>query len=208
MSNLPADVLPWVQGLALVLVLGLALALFVGVMLLARPAALFTLNQYLSRWVDTQATFRALDEPRHLERFFYRHHRILGLLIVLGAGSVLLRWALSYDRGEVMALLGPRWVARGMDWIPLALEAVLVGLHVLILGVGALIFIRPSLLKGVERAANHWQQAPGAARLDSVVADLDSTVEGAPRVSGLLLVLSASWCLLALAPVIADLLRR
>jgi len=208
MSNLPADALPWAQGLALVLVLGLATALLVGVMLLVRPAALFAINQRLSRWVDTQAAFSALDEPRHLERFFYRHHRVLGLLVVLGALTVLSRWAMSYDRSGVMAMLGPRWIASGMDWIPLALEALLVALHVLILAVGAVIFVRPSLLKGFEKAANRWQEAPGAARLDSKVADLDGTVEGHPRVSGLLLVLSATWCLLALAPVIADLLRR
>ena len=208
MSNLPADVLPWIQGLALVLVLGLALALIVGVMLLARPSALFALNQRLSRWVDTQATFSALDEPRHLERFFYRHHRVLGLLIVFGAACVLLRWGLAYDRSEFMALLGPRWVARGMDWIPLALEVVLVGLHVVILAVGALIFARPSLLKGVEKAANRWQEGPATAPLDAVVGNLDATFEGHPRIGGLVLVLAASWCLLALAPVVAELLRR
>ena len=208
MSPLSPDVLPWVQALAVVLLLGLLLALSVGLLLLARPQALFALNARLSRWVDTRQAFSLLDQPRHLERFFYRHHRILGSLIVLGSGYVLLRWAFAYDRADLLALLGPRWVARGMDWVPLALEAVLVGLHAAILVVGALILLRPSLLKGVERAANRWQEGPATTPLDSVVGNLDGTFEGHPRVSGLLLVALSAWCLLALAPVFADLLAR
>ncbi|MGH8481081.1 MAG: hypothetical protein ACRES8_01305 [Nevskiaceae bacterium] len=208
MSPLPPEVLPFIQALSLVLVLGLVLAVFVGVLLLARPRALFALNARLSRWVDTREAFRLLDQPRHLERFFYRHHRILGGFVVFGATYVLLRWALVYDREDALALLSPRWVARGIDWLPLALEAVLVALHVAILAIGMLIVFRPSLLKGVEKAANRWQDGPRTDPLDSVVGNLDGTVEGYPRVSGLLLVISASWCLLALAPVIAELLRR
>lgn len=208
MSPLTPEVLPWAQGLAVVLLLGLFLALVVGALLLARPLALFTLNERLSRWVDTRQTFHALDQPRHLERFFYRHHRVLGGLIVLGAGYVLLRWAFVYDRSDVVALLSPRWVAQGMDWIPMGLEAALIGLHVAILAVGVMIMFRPSLLKGVEKGANRWQEGPETAPLDTVVGSLDGTFEGHPRVSGLLLVLSATWCLLALAPVLADLLKR
>jgi hypothetical protein len=208
MSPLPPEVLPWIQGLAVVLVLGLGLALFVGVLLLARPQALFALNQWLSRSFDTAPTFRALDQPRHLERFFYRHHRVVGALIVAGAAYVLLRWAFAYDRSGVLALLSPRLAKGGMDWVLPALEATLVGLHVAILAVGVLIMFRPSLLKGVEKAANRWQDGPTTTPLDSVVGNLDGAFEGHPRLSGLVLVASALWCLLALAPVVADLLRR
>ena len=208
MNPLSPGALPWwAEGLLVALMAGLVLALAVGALLLAKPEALFALNARLSRWIDTRSTFGVLDQPRHLERFFYRHHRVLGVLIVLGAGYVLWRWAFHYDRDELLALLGRRWVTAGLDWIPAALEAVLVTLHTVVLVLGALIMFRPSLLKGVERAANRWQQA-STTPLDSVVGSLDGTFEGYPRVSGLLLVITASWCLLALAPVIADLLRR
>jgi hypothetical protein len=207
MQSMPVEVLPWLQGLAVTLLVGLTLALFVGVLLLARPQALFALNASLSRWVDTRAAFNALDRPRHLERFFYRHHRMLGALVVLGAGYVLARWAFAFDRDDLLSLLGPRWASRGMDWVPLAVETTLVGLHVGILAVGILVFIRPSLLKGVEQAANRWQDGP-TTPLDSVVGNLDDTFAGHPRISGLLLVISASWCLLALAPAMVDLLGR
>ena len=204
----PPEVLPWVQALAVVLALGLSVALAVGVLLLARPRALFALNQWLGRWVDTRATFGMLDRPRHLERSFYRHHRVLGVLIVAGATYVLLRWTFAYERADVVALLSPRWLAQGMDWVPTALEVALIGLHLAILVVGVLIVFRPSLLKGVEQAANRWQDGPPTAPLDSVVGNIDDTFEGHPRLSGLILVILALWSLMALAPVLADLLKR
>ena len=208
MKVLSPETLPWAQGLLTILVLGLALAVVVGVLLLARPQALFALNARLSRWVDTRATFGVLDQPHNMERFFYRHHRLLGLMIVAGASYVLWRWAFHYDRADLLALLGRRWVASGLDWIPEALEAALVALHGAILMVGLLVFFRPSLLKGLERTANHWQAGPATTPLDRVVGNLDGAFEGYPRVSGLLLVVSAFWCLLALAPVIVDVLAR
>jgi hypothetical protein len=207
-TTLSPEALPWLQGLAMVLLVGLVLALVVGALLLARPQALFALNQRLSRWIDTRAALSLLDQPRHLERFFYRHHRALGISVVVGASYVLGQWAFAYDRGDVLALLGPNWARHGMDWVPAAFEVVLVGLHVAILVVGVVIVFRPSLLKGVEKTANRWQPGPATAPFDQVVGNLDDTFESHPRVSGFLLVVSATWCLLALAPTLADLLMR
>jgi len=200
--------MPWAEALLLALIVGLALALVVGVLLLARPQALFALNSRMSRWVDTRATLGILDQPHSLERFFYRHHRPMGILIAMGAAYVLWRWAFDYQRSEVLAMLSRRWLASGLDWVPAALEATVVALHGAILIVGLLVAFRPSLLKGVERAANHWQDGPATTPFDSVVGSLDGAFEGHPRVSGLLLVVTACWCLLALAPFMAGVLAR
>ncbi len=198
----------WTDALLVALMVGLALALVVGELLLARPQALFALNARMSRWVDTRAAFGLLDRPHHLERFFYRHHWPIGILIALGAGYVLWRWAFAYERSEVLALLSRRWLASGLDWVPAALEATVVALHGAILVVGLLVAFRPSLLKEFERAANHWQRGPATAPFDTVIGTLDGTFEGSSRVSGLLLTIAACWCLLALAPFLAGVLAR
>src|SRR5690242_16410919 len=113
MSSLSTASLPWTEALLTALMVGLILALVVGVLLLAMPQALFALNARLSRWVDTRNALGMLDQPLSLERFFYRHHRILGVLIVMGSGYVLWRWAFDYDRADLLALLGRRWVSSG-----------------------------------------------------------------------------------------------
>jgi hypothetical protein len=208
MTFFSPDSLYWVQGLLVSLMAGLVLALFVGVLLLVRPQALFALNALLSRWVDTDEVLGKLDQPHHIERFLYRHHRILGAMIVAGAGFVLWRWAFAYERSEFLAAMGTRFLADGLDWLPAALETALVALHGGILMVGFLVIFRPSLLKGFERTANRWQRGPATTRLDSVIVGVDGAVEDHPRVTGLLLVLAACWCLLALLPIVADLLKR
>ena len=208
MTFVSPDSLHWVQGLLVVLIVGLMLALCVGVLLLVRPQALFALNAILNRWIDTGAALSKLDQPHHIERFLYRHHRILGVMIVAGAGFVLWRWAFAYERSEVLVALGTPFLNKGLDWIPAALETALVALHGAILMVGIVVMFRPSLLKSFERTANHWQRGPATAPLDAVVVGVDGAVEDHPRVSGLLLVLAACWCLLALAPAVWDLLGR
>src|SRR2546427_621799 len=78
------------------------------------------------------------------------------------------------------------------------LEWLVVALHVLILGVGAVIFFRPSLLKDVEKTANRWHEVPTARSLDVVVARLEPGMQLHPRLYGLVLVVAAGGCLTVL----------
>lgn len=202
MTSLAAPELLWiVEGLLASLLAGLVLAIVVGLLLVARPERLLQLNRRLSRWVDTRGTLHALERPLLLERFFYRHHRVLGAAIVLGAGYVLWQWAFGVERVAVAGLLNPRWRANGLDWIVPALEVLMVGLHVLVLAAGLVILLRPSLLKGLERAANRWHRGLPSEQLDRVIDSLDDRILGYPRVSGLILMVASLWSLVSLVPV-------
>jgi hypothetical protein len=196
------------QGLLVVLVTGLVLALIVGLLLLTRPATLFALNERVSAWIDTSERFRRLEAPMVWERLFYRHHRIVGGGITLGAVYVLARRIFSYERAGLLGMLGPRWLAKELDWVVPALEWLVVGLHVLILGVGLVILFRPSLLKNLERAANQWHDVPGSATLDAVIGHMEPGFHLHPRLYGLILVVATSWCLGALLPVVLQMLGR
>jgi hypothetical protein len=200
MHLLVAPELRWlVDGLMVALGLGLVLALAAALLLLWRPRSLLVLNERLSRWVDTETAFRALERPRQWERFFYRHHRVLGVLVTAGAAYVLGVWALVYERTAAIALLDRRWLADGLDWVVPALETILVVLHVAILAIGLIVLFRPSLLKDFERVANRWHRAP-LETLERPVYPLDRGIAVYPRLSGLLLLLAAAWSLAMLAP--------
>jgi hypothetical protein len=204
MSQLVSPELLWlVEGLLAALLCGLVLALLLSLWLVASPGALLDLNRKLSRWIDTRPSIEALERPLMLERVFYRHHRVLGVATILGAGYVLWRWAVAWDRQAVVALLDRRWVAAGLDWV-----VAVVGLHVLILVAGIVILVRPSLLKGLEHTANRWHRGPSADRLDTVVGAVDRGVETHPRVAGVVLLLASTWSLLALLPVLLRFLGR
>jgi hypothetical protein len=208
MPVLPPELSWIVDGLLAALACGLLLACAVGLLLLASPRRLFAVNAVMSRWVDTSASLRKLERPLQIERFFYRHHRIVGALIVLGAAYVLWRWAFAFERDAFLTLIGRRWVTSGLDWIISALEAIVVLLHVLILAVGSVILLRPSLLKGVEKTANRWHSGPPSERLDAVVATVDEGVAIYPRLSGAVLVAASSWCLATLLPMVFQALSR
>lgn len=196
------------EALLAALLTGLALALAVGLLLLVAPRLLLAANQRMSRWVDTRGVFRVLEQPLMLERFFYRHHRVLGALIATGATYVLWQWTFAYDREAFLTTLDRRWVASGLDFFVPALEWFLVGVHVLILGVGLVILVRPSLLKNVERAANHWHSGPRSETLDAVIGSVDRGISLYPRLSGLIVCAAAGWSLAMLLPILLQLLSR
>jgi hypothetical protein len=208
MRWLTAPEIVWLtQALLVALALGLAASFIVGALLLSRPRVLFAVNRSLSRWIDTTYIIRYLEQPRTLERHFYRHHRLLGSAIVLGAGYVLLRWALVYDAAAFLAALDIQG-ARQLDWLVRALEFIVVLVHALALGLGAVILVRPSLLKALEHKANRWHTGFSLEKLDAVVGTLDTGFAVYPRLSGLLLVLATGWSLAALGPVIMQVLGR
>ena len=205
--NVSPDHLWLSQALMVSLALGLAVSLFVGLLLLWRPATLFGLNARLSRWIDTRSALQALEQPLSLERFFYRHHQVVGGLITLAAAFVLWRWAFAYSRTGYLAALGRYWTVNRLDWIIAGLEWALVLLHAAILLFGLIVVFRPSLLKRVEGVANRWHR-PDAEVLDAVVFDLEGLVRASPRLTGFIVSLGASWSLIVLLPVLVQLLKR
>jgi hypothetical protein len=86
---------------------------------------------------------KLLDRPIAIERFFYRHHQMVGTVIALGGFFVLCRIAQDFWSGEPLNAL------TSMDGVFMVLFAVVIFL-------GLLVRNRPSLLKPVEQFANRW----------------------------------------------------
>lgn len=203
MTTLVSPDLFWlVEGLLAALVGGLVLALVVGALLVTTPRLVLEINRKASRWVDTRGAAALLEKPLMFERLFYRHHRVLGAAIALGAGYVLWRWAVAYERSAVVALLSRRWVAAGLDWIVAAVEVAVVALHVGILATGLVILARPSLLKSFEQTANRWHPGLSSDRLDAVIGSVDAGAAIYPRLFGLSLLAASLWSLAALVPLV------
>jgi hypothetical protein len=194
------------EGLLTALILGLVFSVAVGVMLLASPKALFAMNQRLSRWVDTSAGFQKLEQPHNSERLFYRHHRIIGTLVTVGAVFVLWRWLFAFPKATVKVLFLGTHASPNAAWLVPAIDWLIIGLHVFVLVIGVVIFARPSLLKGLEKTANAWHRVP-AAPLDKVIGTLDTGFALYPRLGGLLLISAAGGCLVSLLPMLLDRLR-
>jgi hypothetical protein len=84
-----------------------------------------------------------LDKRWHLERWFYRHHRPCGLIIITTAGFCAWQLVVSLPpHGEhtIQAVL---------------LTAILAG-QALNGAIGIMVLVRPSILKPIEARANRW----------------------------------------------------
>lgn len=129
--------------------LGSLVSLLMGLGMLLKPERMERINSLLSRWISTEKFEAHLDRPRWTERFFYRHHRIVGAFILSGSVFIL---AMFFIKG--------REVESGMPRIDIPFfdaGAVLLLAGILFaMAIGGIMFLRPSLLKNLEKSANMW----------------------------------------------------
>jgi hypothetical protein len=203
--------LPWIlliQAGLLALGVLLALACAIGVAVAAAPARLEALRAGTDRRISLRRATRPLDIPRHVDAWFYRHHRAYGiatialslfLLVFLTFGQIPAPELLASDPRytQVVALL--LGVARVLLW----------AFSLMAFAIGVIVLVRPSALKSLEAQANRWvtprRQLKG---LEREYHGPDGWAARNPRAWGILVAAGAGACLLALilhAPAIADL---
>ncbi len=130
--------------------------ILLGIALVISPKKIKRISQPLDRWISTEAFFKIFDKTYFVERIFYHHHRLLGLLIMLGALYVIYSFAFSIDVDASISWLPVIKHPVISSWIYDSLFYVLIGMNTIIVIFGALIFIRPSLLKSIEMYSNRW----------------------------------------------------
>lgn len=96
----------------------------------------------------------ALDAPYFWERFFYRHHRVWGAIIIAGAAYAAITLLRLDDPAGVANALGLPFGASANLILVQSVHALLLLGSLLALPFGCVVLIRPSLLKRVERQAN------------------------------------------------------
>lgn len=135
--------------------LGLLIFLL-GLWILFWPSSFLKIGQLLGKWVSTEEYFNAIDRPRYQEGLIYRHHRISGTLIVVGAAYTLIILVVRFDTSALSTMF-PSVINRDLsEWFYGTLYSLLVGANVLAIIVGMVVLIRPSLLKGIEKTLNMW----------------------------------------------------
>lgn len=139
------------QSFLKLLWIGSLAGILVGLGLLFKPQQVVHLNQALSRWVGSNKLNMALDRPRWIDRFFYRHHRPLGTAVFAGATTVLYIFLFHYNFRGISAL-----IPRNYWWLSDALIGILLIGSVVAVLVGLIVLIRPSLLRDIEKSLNRW----------------------------------------------------
>lgn len=188
------------QAVFRVLVAGAGFSLAAGLWLLVSPAGFAARLAPMNRWFSLRRILKPLEVPRATERLLYRHHKILGTFLVLGSTYTLYWQTFHFSRLPVRSLL-----LSVQPWLRDALvESTALFLffgNLCAFGIGIIVLLRPSLLKGLEESANRWistRRMPRA--LEQPRADLDDILlVRHPRLTGVFVVLGSLYILLMAA---------
>lgn len=193
----PVSMILW-QSLAIFLIVGALMGIVVSLLLLIRPQLVAPINRLVNRWVSTHHLNRFLDRSINIEQWFYRHHRLLGVVIAGGACYMLGYFGLWFNKPNAMQHLS----VHAPDWLlDILLDALvltsLIGAG-LALFVGLFLWLRPSLLRSIEAETNRWISSRRATEvLDAPHQQVEHFVAGHLQRVGWLLLVGSTYLLFA-----------
>jgi hypothetical protein len=202
-SNPVVDFILW-RSLAIFLLIGALVGIAVALLLIYRPDIYERVSRAANRWVSTRHFTRTADRMLSLESWFYSHHRMLGMLVCAAAAYLLVHFGLLFDKAAAMQqlphMLPLKLKLPVVEWLLDALVLVSLTGAAAALFVGLLLWLRPSLLRGIEEASNQWISSRRAERQLDIPRDGVEVfvARHARRVGWLLLLGSLSLLLLVL----------
>lgn len=165
-----------------------------GLALLLLPGATLRAAATLDRRYSSRRAMRSLEIPRNSERFFYRHHRLVGSLLLAGTIAFFLLWLVDFPRETVLARLAA-WGGQALAGVILDSATIFLLLANTLITLFAIVIIfRPSALKPLEARANRWLSTRRAfRRIDEHRQPLDELVSRFPRLAGALILLGMAY---------------
>lgn len=184
----PVNIMLW-RDLDIFLFFGALLGVLLSLLLIFKPQFVERISRVANRWVSTRHISRWLDRSISIENWFYRHHRVVGIVVVLGASYIFIYFSVLFDKAYTLQNLKGVFPAKLLEGL---LNAMVLGLMVggaVALIVGLFLWLRPSLLRGTEEGANQWVSSRRATKvLDVPHGEVDRFVaRHAQRVGWLLL---------------------
>ena len=183
----------YIWMLNVLFIIGIML-LFVGAGFIFIPDKIFKLAVRANHWVDTDSFFHKLNKPRYKEHFFYRHHRIFGITIIIASIASLYTLTFYIGVESVTHVLTRIAESEFEKWLFVVLYYLLIGANILAVIFGAIMFKRPSALKTFEEWSNQWIDTDSPLKaLDRQKHLPDRILPGNPRIFGLVIILGAMY---------------
>ena len=125
-------------------------------LLIIQPAYFERVNRIVNRWISLRHLSQFFDQSVRVEHFFYRHHRIIGLVITAASSYIFIYFGALLDKKAALDALAAIWTSPFLDrLLDLFVLSLLTGGAVGLV-VGIFLWMRPSLLRGLEEDANQW----------------------------------------------------
>lgn len=193
-----ADIFLW-RALAIFLLTGALMGVTLALLLIFKPHLLGRVNRLANRWISTRRINQVLDRSISIEHWFYQHHRAAGIVVVLGAIYIFIYFGILFDKATMLQRLSSQVPPKLLDGL---LDALVLGSLVgaaVALMVGLFLWLRPSLLRGIEEEANQWVSTSRAAQmLDAPHGQVDRYIARHARQIGWLLLLGSIYLFFAM----------
>lgn len=127
-----------------------------GATLVISPSWLLHVSKRANRWISTRKIDHMLEQVIKMDRWFYRHHRVSGSLLLAGALFLIYFFTIRLDKASMLSglpqisIISPSSTAALLDATVLS---ILLG-AVFALLVSLFLLSRPSMLRGFEQEAN------------------------------------------------------
>ncbi len=173
-------------------------SVLLGAVMLLRPERIVAWGQYFSRWFGSAKISEQLDRPHWIDRYFYRHHRVVGAVLVIGAVYVLYTFLLNYNVRRISAA----FASHTWGLLDALIGLMLIG-GVLAALVGLIVLVSPSLLREIETSANRWVATDGMAKtLNEVRNSFDQFIQRHNKAAGALMIAGGLYVLIFLGPLL------
>ncbi|MCK9530912.1 MAG: hypothetical protein M0R77_10205 [Gammaproteobacteria bacterium] len=146
----------------------------VGLGLILIPQAMARIAAMHYGWAPLSRLLSSLDQVYRIERFFYRHHRLFGAFLLAGSGYTLYH---ASFRPDLLVHAYEAWGPVGE-----AVAIMILGGNIVALVLGAVVLVRPSLLKEPERLSNRWIRVAPLSPLHG--AGAEAIIARQPRLAG------------------------
>ncbi|MDD4929475.1 MAG: hypothetical protein PHP85_09385 [Gallionella sp.] len=187
------EILMW-RALAIFLLIASLLGMLLGMLLIFKPHLMKGVNRMANRWVSTRHINQWFDRSISIERWFYRNHRPMGLLIMVGAAYIVVYFSWLFDKVYAVQRLISYMPADQMGGLLDATIIFLLTGALLAFVVGLVVLLRPSLLRSFEKKSNQWiSLRRGTSALDVTHGQVDAFVMEHARSTGWLLILASAF---------------
>lgn len=164
------DTFLW-QGLAIFLLFCTPLGVAVSLLLIVKPKIVERLNRVANFWISARHLSRFLDQSISVEYWFYRHHRMFGAVVMMGSFYVFVYFGILFDKAYALQHLSWKISPRLLDGLLDALVLSSLTGAVVAFMVGLFLWLRPSLLRGIETEANQWVSSRKALKIIEIPRD-------------------------------------
>lgn len=182
------------------IIIGTIIALAFGLGLIFTPAITLKLNEKINTRFSMRKATKKIETAIKSEPFFYKHSKISGTILIIGSLFVL--YTLTIFNAYTLIPHLPKSISpAAWEWIIESAQIFFYIASSFIFIFGFIVFIRPSLVKNFEQAANHWiSTRKGFSKMTVDINVTNRLVNAYPRLFGAFITIFSLIVLFLLLP--------